>query len=121
VPDAPLPLIVVVGPCASGKSTLAEGLRSHGMPVRVCGQEHSSIRNLWRRMDGDLLVALAVDLPTLRERRSPTWPESIYRLQLERLRDAYAEADLVLDTGRLGPEEVLRLVLAAVPRAASSP
>jgi broad-specificity NMP kinase len=105
------PRIVVVGPCASGKSTLANQLRELGHDVRVSGQEHSSIRNLWQKIEHDLLVALETDLDTVRARRSPSWPEDIYQRQQERLRDAYAAADVVIDTAVASPDEVVRQVL----------
>ena len=92
--------IIVVGPCASGKSSLVAALRSRGYDAHVCGQEHSAVRGLWRRSDPDVLVALEVDLPTLRQRRSPAWPEAIYDAQRERLREAFEAADLRVDTTR---------------------
>lgn len=109
--DGSRPRIVVVGPCASGKSTLANQLRELGHDVRVSGQEHSSIRNLWRKIDHDVLVALEIDLDTVRARRSPSWPEDVYQRQQERLRDAYAAADIVIDTATASPDEAVRLVL----------
>ncbi len=114
------PRIVVVGPCASGKSTLAGQLRALGLDVRVSGQEHSSIRNLWQKLDYDYLIALAIDLETLRARRSETWPQAIYDVQQERLRDAYDAADLVIDTAAIPPDEVVRQVIAAIGNDVSS-
>jgi hypothetical protein len=41
--------IVIVGPCASGKSTLRAGLQAQGFTqVRVVAQEHSGVRDLWK-------------------------------------------------------------------------
>ncbi len=108
------PRIVVVGPCASGKSTLAGQLRALGHDVRVSGQEHSSIHNLWQKLDHDVLVALEIDLETLRARRSESWPQAIYDLQQERLRGAYDAADVVIDTASTPPDQVLAQVLAAI-------
>ena len=90
--------IVLVGPCASGKTTLAHHLKVHGHHVRVCGQEHSGIRDLWRHMDPDVLIALDVDLATLRQRRSAEWPEHLYLVQRGRLASAFAAADIVVDS-----------------------
>lgn len=112
--DGSRPRIVVVGPCASGKSTLANQLRELGHDVRVSGQEHSSIRNLWRKIDHDVLVALEIDLDTVRARRSPSWPEDVYQRQQDRLRDAYAAADIVIDTATASPDEAVRLVLEVI-------
>jgi adenylate kinase family enzyme len=110
----PQPRIVVVGPCASGKSTLAGRLLALGHDVRVSGQEHSSIHNLWQKLDHDVLVALVIDLETLRARRSASWPQEIYDLQQERLRGAYDAADLVIDTASTPPGQVVAQVLAAI-------
>ena len=104
-------LVVVVGPCASGKSTLVAGLRRHGYRAMVCGQEHSEIPTLWRHANPDVVVALDVDLPTLRRRRSPSWSEVIYLRQRRRLTAAVAAADLVLDTSRLDETATLESVL----------
>jgi adenylate kinase family enzyme len=108
------PRIVVVGPCASGKSTLAGQLRELGHDVRVSGQEHSSIHNLWEKLDHDLLIALEIDLETLRARRSESWPQEIYDRQQERLRGAYDVADVIIDTAHTPPDEAVAQVLAAI-------
>ncbi len=105
-------LIVVVGPCASGKTTLVNGLRSHGYRAMVIGQEHSEIPSLWRRAEPDVAIGLMVDLATVRRRRSAGWSESIFRRQQARLREAYAQADLILDTTVLDPEQTLATVVA---------
>jgi len=104
------PTIVLVGPCASGKSTLAHQLEKVGIEVRVCGQEHSSIRDLWRKMNPDILVALSIDLPTLRSRRHEEWPETLFAVQQQRLASAFASADLVIDTSRESPGRAAQLV-----------
>lgn len=108
--DGRIPTIVVVGPCASGKTTLARELAKAGIPARICGQEHSSIRELWRKMEPDILVALAIDLPTLRARRHDRWPESLYSVQQQRLASAFATADLVIDTSRVTPGQAAAMV-----------
>ena len=105
------PTIVVVGPCASGKTSLARELAKSGIPVRICGQEHSSIRDLWRTLQPDVLVALAIDLSTLRARRHEQWPEPLFVVQQQRLASAFASADLVIDTTRVTPGEAAALVL----------
>jgi hypothetical protein len=112
--ETPRQRIVVVGPCASGKTTLASRLRELGLDVRVCGQEHSEIHNLWLKLEPDVLIALTLDLATLRARRSPAWPERLYDAQQERLRDAYAAADLVIDTASTPLDDVVARVLDAM-------
>ena len=100
------PKVVVVGPCASGKSTLVRNLHKKGIDAFVAGQEHSAIRNLWAKRDPDIIVALDLDLETLRKRRGESWPSSLYRVQHERLSDAFAAATTIIDTSRV-PEEVV--------------
>src|SRR5215204_1980281 len=104
-------LIVVVGPCASGKTTLVRGLQSCGYRAMVSGQEHSEIPTLWRRTAPDVTIGLNVDLATIRRRRSAGWSESIYRRQQARLRNAFAAAAIVLDSAVMGPEQTLQAAL----------
>ncbi len=104
--------IVVVGPCASGKSTLTHHLRDLGFDARVCGQEHSAIRHLWKRLQPELLIALDVDLRTLRRRRHPSWPERLYRVQRERLEFAFRSADLSIDSSAVSATSAVDQVLA---------
>lgn len=110
------PKVVVVGPCASGKTTLVFNLRAAGVDAHVSGQEHSAIRNLWHRLNPDVLVALDVDLETLRRRRHPAWPETLYAVQHERLAEAFDAAHVRIDTGRVSERDVLDEVLRAVAR-----
>jgi len=119
-PDRAGPRVVVVGPCASGKTTLVENLRAAGVDARVSGQEHSAIRDLWRRLEPDVLIALDLDLATLRDRRQSTWPASLYEVQHARLREAFEMADAVIDTSRASAEDVLGMALAVIARRRAS-
>jgi hypothetical protein len=65
-------------------------------------------------MAPDMLVALDIDLDTIRKRRTPTWPEAVYLVQRDRLRSAFAAADLVIDTTTVDAEAVLEQVLDAI-------
>ncbi|CAN5735778.1 hypothetical protein BH23CHL3_BH23CHL3_03850 [soil metagenome] len=104
--------VVVIGPCASGKTTLTQRLRALGFDARVCGQEHSEILELWKHMQPDVLIGLWIDLETLRDRRSSaSWAGSIYARQQHRLASGYAHADLVIDCHDIDPDEVERDVL----------
>lgn len=103
--------IVVVGPCASGKSTLARALIEAGYDAKVCGQEHSCVPDLWRRLDGDVLIALDLDIETLRARRGKSWPAELLSRQHERLAGAYAAADLVLDSASHDQRSVFNAVM----------
>ncbi len=110
------PRVVVVGPCASGKSTLVAGLHQAGVDAWGVGQEHSAVRSLWARRKPDLVVALDLDLEYVRARRGASWPADLYAIQHERLRDAFANADIMLDTGITSEQDVLTAVLNLVQR-----
>jgi deoxyadenosine/deoxycytidine kinase len=105
--------IGIVGPCASGKSTLTASLKKHGYDARHIAQEHSYVPSMWRRITNpDVLVFLDVsyELSTLRRRLN--WTEAEYAEQRYRLRDAQQYADLYVDTNNLTTEQVLSHVLA---------
>ena len=89
------PLILIVGVCASGKTTLGQGLRSLGYKVRTFAQEHSASRRLWQRLDPDYLIVLECSYETVRRRKQVTWGVNRYRRQLWLLAHAKAHADLV--------------------------
>jgi dienelactone hydrolase len=100
------PRVVVVGPCASGKTTLVTALRARGFNASVSAQEHSAVPRLWQRSDPDVLIALVANIEAVRRRRDASWPGWLHDLQEERLADAQDAADLVIDTSDLGAEEV---------------
>lgn len=108
-PDSPR--IVVIGPCASGKTTLVAGLRQLGFAAAACGQEHSEISTLWRHTSPDVVVALEVDLETIRERRGVTeWPEWLYKAQRRRLQRAEEAAAVHIDTTTVDAAGALAIV-----------
>jgi molybdopterin-guanine dinucleotide biosynthesis protein len=103
---SPAPRIVVVGTCASGKTTLVEALRAFGYDASVSAQEHSAVPRLWQRSDPDVLIALVANIDAVRERRDASWPGWLHDVQEERLASAQDAADLVIDTSELEPGEV---------------
>ena len=111
---SPSPRVAVVGPCASGKSTLVAGLLEAGVDAWVVGQEHSAVRSLWARRNPDLVIALDLELDHVRARRGQSWPANLYAIQHDRLREAFANADITLDTGVTAEHDVLEAVLALV-------
>jgi hypothetical protein len=108
--------IVVVGPCASGKSTLVAALRARGYDARVCGQEHSEIPTLWRHANPDVLVSLGVDLAAVRKRRGQSWPGWLHERQVARLATAAAAADIAIDTSETDAEALVETVIAYLER-----
>lgn len=102
------PLIAVVGPCASGKSTLARALKAHGYHVHEAAQEHSYVPDMWQRFTRpDLLVYLDVSWEVARQRRSTPIKANSWRRLNQRLRHAQAHADLYIQTDHLTPEEIV--------------
>lgn len=102
----------IVGPCASGKSTISRKLRELGEDAYSVGQEHSGVPDLWGRRAPDFLVYLGVEIETIRERRrNPKWPEWILELQLERLQSARDNADLNVRTDELSPDEIVERIV----------
>ena len=104
--------VVVVGYCASGKSSVVTALQKQGVDAEAVAQEHSVIRELWNHYRPEKLIFLDVTLEQIRaRRRNPAWPDWIYDLQTERLNGARERADLVVNTAELDLDSVVQLVL----------
>lgn len=110
-PGADTLRVAVVGPCASGKTTLVGHLRAHGFEARSIAQEHSQAPSLYRRNGANVLVYLDVSYAVVRRRREVAWGPERLRDEAVRLRGARRDADLVIDTDGLRAEEVLERVL----------
>jgi GTPase SAR1 family protein len=105
--------IGIVGPCASGKTTLTAGLKLNGYDARPIAQEHSYVPTMWQRLTNpDILIYLNVSYPLTIERRRLDWTDKEYAEQLHRLRHAHEHADLRIDTDHLTPQGVLGQALA---------
>ena len=114
-------LIGIVGPCGAGKSTLANALDSLGYVTRHIAQEHSYIKDMWKRITNpDALIFLQASFLVTRQRRSKMihWTEADYNEQQRRLSHAREHADLFIDTDSLSINEVLGQVLAFVEKSA---
>jgi RNase adaptor protein for sRNA GlmZ degradation len=91
-------------------------LKAAGYDARHPAQEHSYVKDMWRRLvDPDVLIYLDVSHEVYRQRRpkDDAGPEYL-EMQRDRLAHARAHADLVIDTSELAAEEVRRRVLAAL-------
>lgn len=101
-------IVGIVGPCSSGKSTLARRLRSDGYVVREIRQEHSAVPDMWRRMTNpDVLVYLDVTMASAATREGLDAPSSWWvDERTVRLVHARAHCDLYIDTTELSPDEV---------------
>ena len=110
-------LIGVVGPCGSGKSTLTEALDSLGYSTRHIAQEHSYVKDMWKRLTNpDVLIFLQASFPVTRQRKSKMihWAEADYQEQQRRLSHALAHADLLLETDTMSIQDVLEQTLAFI-------
>jgi len=106
------PLLGVVGPCASGKTTLVANLKKVGIEARHIAQEHSYVAEMWRKITNPrILVFLDVSYPVTLARRHLDWTQSDLDEQQHRLRHARRNADLYIQTDTLTPEEVFQRVL----------
>jgi GTPase SAR1 family protein len=108
--------IVVVGPCAAGKSTLVTALRELGYDAHASGQEHSEIAMLWQHSHPDVLIALEVDISAVRDRRGGSWPEWLHDRQVRRLAAASRAANLAIDTTAISPQTVVDRVVSYLQR-----
>ena len=110
--------IVVVGPCASGKSTLVEGLRLHGIRARQIAQEHSYVPAMWQILARPrFLVYLQASHAACTARKQLDWTPREYQEQIDRLAHARQHCDLLVDTELLTPEQVLAAVLKGLDHA----
>jgi deoxyadenosine/deoxycytidine kinase len=107
------PRVAIVGPCTSGKSTLAQALRDVGYDARQPAQEHSYVPEMWQKLtQPDLLIYLDVDYENVVARR-PKNPGNPQRLQEQNRRLAHARqhADLYLHTADLTAKQVREQVI----------
>ena len=113
LPRPPALRVAVVGPCASGKSTLTAALRAAGYEARQPAQEHSYVPDMWRRLvDPDVLIYLDISYEALLERRPHFGERAYLEREKARLAHARAHADLVVDTSELLAEAVAARVAA---------
>ncbi len=106
------PLVGVVGVCASGKSSLIHELTKHGIRTRHIAQEHSYVKDMWKRITNpDILVFLDASYKVTLARRRLNWRENDWEEQQKRLIHARQHADVYVNTDELSVEQVLKLVI----------
>lgn len=105
--------IAVVGPCASGKSTLVGALQKMGYKVHHVAQEHSYVPYMWQHITKpDVLIYLDLDYDTMKARRPHNCgPPRALVEQHKRLSHARQHCHLYLDTTSLSPAQVQAQVL----------
>jgi cytidylate kinase len=106
-------LIGLVVPCASGKSTISARLGGLGWKVKHIAQEHSYVKDMWRRITNpDVLIFLDASYPVTIQRRSLHWEEKDYAEQHRRLAHARQHANLYIQTDSLSIDEVVERIIA---------
>jgi deoxyadenosine/deoxycytidine kinase len=106
------PLIGIVGPCGSGKSTLIAGLEKHGYRCRHIAQEHSYVKRMWQVITSpNILIYLNCSFENSTSRRKLNWLPADHEEQLSRLSHAYEHADLIIDTDAQNVDDVLAQAL----------
>ena len=109
-------IIAIVGPCASGKSTLARGLAEKGIRARQVVQEHSFVPEMWQVIaQPDLLVYLDASFQTCSQRKKLNWRQRDYDEQNLRLAHAKENCDLLVQTDGQTEAKVLEEVLSKLP------
>jgi len=109
------PLVGIVGVCASGKSTLVAGLEAHGIRTRHIAQEHSYVKDMWKRITNpDILIFIDASYPVTLKRRQFNWTEEDWAEQQRRLIHARQYANLYINTDELSIEQVLKIVIAFI-------
>lgn len=104
-------LILVVGVCASGKTTVVNRLIERGFRAKSIAQEHSSAPRMWTRLQPAFLVVLDCSFKTVLKRRKVTWgPERLQR-QRKVLSHARRHCDLYLHTDNLSVDEVVERII----------
>jgi deoxyadenosine/deoxycytidine kinase len=100
-------IVGVVGPCASGKSTLISALKQETIEFRHIAQEHSYVPTMWKQLTNpDVLIFLDASYKVTCQRRNLNWTEAEYAEQHRRLAHARQHADLYILTDHLSALEV---------------
>ena len=105
------PVVVVVGVCSSGKSTLVSALSERGYPAIAVAQEHSYVPHLWQRSHPDVLVYLDASIHTIRRRGRARWRQSLLDEEHRRLQHAREHCDIYIPTDGLSPHDVASRVV----------
>lgn len=104
--------IAVVGPCASGKSTLVQALEKQGYHARQIAQEHSYVPDMWEVMtQPDILIYLDASYETCTKRKNLDWTPAEYQTQVERLAYARQRCDLYIQTDSVAAEQIVDQVI----------
>jgi len=105
-------LIGIVGPCSAGKSTLIGRLKELGYSCRHIAQDHSYVPDMWQRLVNPIvLIYLDVSYKVSMNRRPLNLNRAEFDEQKNRLKHAFQNADLSIQTDKLTSDEVQNLVV----------
>lgn len=99
--------IVIIGVCGSGKSALADGLRSCGYKAESVAQEHSLVPDLFLHHKPGIVIYLDASDETVAVRKRTGWERHLLGEQRRRLKLARQRADIFLSTDGLSTAELL--------------
>ena len=102
--------IVIVGVCASGKTSLATKCQALGYNADTIAQEHSEVPTLWRHNAPDVLIYLDASLAAIGKRRDVDWGEDFLAQERQRLENARQACDLYVKTDEINEDQVFRRV-----------
>lgn len=108
------PKVVVMGVCASGKTTLVAGLAEAGICAWNVPQEHSFVRRLWEKQHPTANVIVLLDASfetTVRRRPTIAYGPGLLDEQRRRLTPAREACHLFLPTDGLNIDQVRQTVL----------
>ena len=110
-PASPINLLVLVGVCAAGKTSVSQLLNQAGIAAHPVAQEHSRVPHLYRR-SGGWVVILAASWEAVHRRRQLGWNPAFYREEWDRIGQARREAALIVHTDWLDAAEVAARITA---------
>jgi len=104
--------VAVVGVCASGKSTLARGLRRAGYDAVDVAQEHSDVPYMWQAITKPaVLIYLDASDETVAQRSPQRGTVRFLPAQRARLAHARAHATAIISVDRRNADHVLEIAL----------
>jgi ABC-type cobalamin/Fe3+-siderophores transport system ATPase subunit len=113
--DQGSPVLIIAGPCGSGKTTLVRDLARCNIKARQVAQEHSFVPDMWQKLaQPDILIFLDASFETCKFRKQFNWTEEDYKEQKRRLQHALQHSDIYIQTDGKSPLEVLEMVLEAL-------